>query len=148
VAYWTECDLIHLTGAAGLEGFRRSTARVNAMGFFCDFDAEALSRIEWKIDRILKIMQSLTQTVAQEGEQIMTVQDDINTLVTEVERQSTVADSVKALLTQLSTTITNLKGQIVDPTAQRVLQQAVAAIKAKDQEIADAVVANTPAEQS
>ena len=108
----------------------------------CAFDDDKydawLSRIEYKLDKLLKLQ-------TQEGKLLMSVQDDINAAVAAVAQNTTVVGSVQTLLTQLTTLITNLKGQITDPAAVAALESAVAALQANNAALAAAVTANTPA---
>lgn len=72
----------------------------------------------------------------------MALQDDVNDLIEAVEERKTVGDSVMKLLDEMSNL---LKTQVTDPAAQAALQSAITALKAKNKEVADAIVANTPA---
>jgi hypothetical protein len=71
----------------------------------------------------------------------MALADDVNDLISAVEERKTVGDSVMVLLTELDEM---LRSQVTDPAAQQALQGAIAALKAKNKEVADAIVAHTP----
>ena len=103
---------------------------------------------KWVAGRLLSIDASLSQIVnllTKEGQNIMTVKDDVNALVQEVSNQTTVATSVQTLLSQLTAIIQAQAANTTDPATATALNQAVAAIKANDGAIASAVTANTPA---
>ena len=94
--------------------------------------------IEAKLDQILTMLQA-------ERKMIMSVQDDVDAAVAAVAQNSTVLGSVQTLLTQLTQMLTNLKGQIMDPTAQAALEQAISTLQANNTALATAVTQNTPA---
>ena len=97
-----------------------------------------LHGIEAKLDQILTMLQA-------ERKMIMSVQDDVDAAVAAVAQNSTVLGSVQTLLTQLTQMLTNLKGQIMDPTAQAALEQAISTLQANNTALATAVTQNTPA---
>ncbi len=103
-----------------------------------------LSRIEFKLDRTLTLVQEMTLNVTQEGNKLMTIQDDVAAMVTAVAQNTTVTGSVSTLLTQLTALLASLKGQVVDPATVAALEGAITTLTANNAAIADAVVTNTP----
>lgn len=102
-------------------------------------------RIEAKLDQILVQQTQIFRLLNKQGEMAMALKEDVDNLVAEVEENTTVAGSVQTLLTQMSEMLSNLKGQIADPSAQKALQDAIAALDKNNKAIAAAVLANTPA---
>ena len=99
------------------------------MGWF-DTDYRRLVRIEAKLDWLIK----------QEEKMAL----DLTALTAEVARTKDVGDSVVALLKQLHDLIVAIPPS-TDPVTQAALDELAANLKAHDDAIADAVVANTPA---
>jgi hypothetical protein len=100
-----------------------------------------LARIESKLNQVLAQQARIFTLLKTQGEVSMALADDVNDLVAAVEDRKTVGDSVMVLLNELHEM---LKSQISDPASLQALQGAIAALKAKNKEVSDAVIANTP----
>ena len=101
------------------------------------FDYGQLDRIEL---RLVRIEQKLDISLSQERKMAL----DLTALTAEVAHNKDVGDSVVALLKQLHDLIVAIPPS-TDPTTQAALDELAASLKAHDDAIADAVVANTPA---
>jgi uncharacterized protein YoxC len=114
----------------------------------CDFDDDKydswLSRIEHKIDAIVKTLGVIVPAIQKEGKQLMSLADDIAKLTADVAAETSTVDSVVALLSGLSDTIKQLQGQITDPTSISALEDLINQIEANQNKLANAVTANTP----
>ena len=105
-----------------------------------------LARIEQKLDQIIRQNATIITGIEKTGAGAMALRDDVDTLIEEVEENTTVTASVQTLLSNMSEMLTNLKGQIADPAAQKALQDAIVALDRNNKAITAAVLANTPAQ--
>lgn len=104
------------------------------MSFFCQYDREALERIELKLDRILK---RFALVIDKEDQMAVTLDD----LKAKVEAETSVAESAITLLVQLK----GLLDAAIAGGDMAKIQEIADAIDAETTRIADAVTANTPA---
>jgi hypothetical protein len=133
----TEYYFVHSFSFVGLEGLWRPAAWMN-MFFF--------SQINYKLDQLLTQQARILSLLTKQGATNMGVKEDVAALVAETERQKTVAASVVSLLNNLTAMMAAAASNTTDPVTAKALNDAVAALKANDDTIADAVTANTPQE--
>ena len=100
---------------------------------------------EEKLEEVLqyqKIIVGMLKTIYQKEKQIMATLDETLVAVTD---EGTVADSLIALTTSIKAQLDVILAGGLTPAQQTQVDAIFSAITAKKQQIADAVVANTPA---